>query len=601
MSAFETVMPFLVLALALGTGVVFYLIMRVEANLAARKEINLLNYRQKNHLFYITRDIPTAVFAGAMAAGSLVMGAVALFNPVIRIYVIPLLALVAVNAVAIYFALSRTKFTRDIRVFDAYYVQVADLLANKDRTQRDIGICQNRVTELRQKLNRTIKWFNQDAAVPVDEAFLPSLFAPVNTLLQDYTREIDRFSGAIEADFNKAIREFLLEKIEPQLHVVPLRAFDEVAADDLISEIKSSFGEKVAQMAIEQVASGAVKSARALANILSLLNELGVKVDGETMGRCLRAANGFEDRAQLAETLYKNKQIPAALVREILIPENMEWCFAQGMAEAFNHRELISILADLLAADRTQMCYLLLSQFDVSYVPVLREVMHLEEARAGNAAPNNAARQAAAYLLILGNEYAVGNAASVFENLAMMLFERRAEIGFSEEEQARIVEIVRTEQFMQSRREIGTLYTKATELGKPLLESATRIFLQYVMDPPAEESFLDPTRLAALLGEYRFTLSLADLTTLRALVAGLLLCTSGDARVLQLVLQEMKALPTIPALPEDPTVQTAKEYGRAILTYLAQKDRVRLRSAIYRTESQRLALDRVLALCKKEG
>ena len=44
MSAFETIMPFLVLALALGTGVVFYLIIRVEASLAARKEINEENY-----------------------------------------------------------------------------------------------------------------------------------------------------------------------------------------------------------------------------------------------------------------------------------------------------------------------------------------------------------------------------------------------------------------------------------------------------------------------------------------------------------------------------------------------------------------------------
>ena len=599
MRPFEKLMPFLVLGLMIGAAVVLYLAIRTERQLAARKQINLINYRQKNHLFYITRDIPVAVVAGALALAALVLAIIALTNPVVRLYAIPLALLMGVNGICAYFAIARKKFTRDIRVFDAYYVQVADLLANKERTQQDIEICQKRVFELRQKLGKTIKWFNQNLTEPVAEGFLPSLFAPVNEMLQDYTREIEWFSGAIEADFNKAISAFLIDAIEPELHVVPLRDFDETAADDLIAAIKASYGAQVAKIAQDQMASGAVKNARALANIMSLLNELGVTVDKETLGNCLRVAAQFDDRTQLAEVLYKNKQIPAALVRETFIPEQMDWAFADGMAQAFNTRELTAILTDLLAADRVAMSYTLLSQFDATLMPVLREAMQAEEQRSKQ--PNAAAKQAKAFALVLGNEYAVGNAASIFESIALMLFDHRTECGFDEEEQARIVEIVQANNYLEARREIGVLYNKAVQKNKPLAESAMRVVLQYVVNATPEQSIFDNKRLVALLGEYRFTVSVGDLAVMRDLVAAWLLCTTKDEAVYQTVLQELINVPAQLPTPEPPTKENGRAYGRLILTHMSKHERVRLRSVIYRTESERLALDRVLAIVAKEG
>ncbi len=599
MRPFEKLMPFLVLGLMIGAAVVLYLAIRTERQLAARKQINLINYRQKNHLFYITRDIPVAVVAGALALAALVLAIIALTNPVVRLYAIPLALLMGVNGICAYFAIARKKFTRDIRVFDAYYVQVADLLANKERTQQDIEICQKRVFELRQKLGKTIKWFNQNLTEPVAEGFLPSLFAPVNEMLQDYTREIEWFSGAIEADFNKAISAFLIDAVEPELHVVPLRDFDETAADDLIAAIKASYGAQVAKIAQDQMASGAVKNARALANIMSLLNELGVTVDKETLGNCLRVAAQFDDRTQLAEVLYKNKQIPAALVRETFIPEQMDWAFADGMAQAFNTRELTAILTDLLAADRVAMSYTLLSQFDATLMPVLREAMQAEEQRSKQ--PNAAAKQAKAFALVLGNEYAVGNAASIFENIALMLFDHRTECGFDEEEQARIVEIVQANNYLEARREIGVLYNKAVQKNKPLAESAMRVVLQYVVNATPEQSIFDNKRLVALLGEYRFTVSVGDLAVMRDLVAAWLLCTTKDEAVYQTVLQELINVPAQLPTPEPPTKENGRAYGRLILTHMSKHERVRLRSVIYRTESERLALDRVLAIVAKEG
>ncbi len=599
MRPFEKLMPFLVLGLMIGAAVVLYLAIRTERQLAARKQINLINYRQKNHLFYITRDIPVAVVAGALALAALVLAIIALTNPVVRLYAIPLALLMGVNGICAYFAMARKKFTRDIRVFDAYYVQVADLLANKERTQQDIEICQKRVFELRQKLGKTIKWFNQNLTEPVAEGFLPSLFAPVNEMLQDYTREIEWFSGAIEADFNKAISAFLIDAVEPELHVVPLRDFDETAADDLIAAIKASYGAQVAKIAQDQMASGAVKNARALANIMSLLNELGVTVDKETLGNCLRVAAQFDDRTQLAEVLYKNKQIPAALVRETFIPEQMDWAFADGMAQAFNTRELTAILTDLLAADRVAMSYTLLSQFDATLMPVLREAMQAEEQRSKQ--PNAAAKQAKAFALVLGNEYAVGNAASIFENIALMLFDHRTECGFDEEEQARIVEIVQANNYLEARREIGVLYNKAVQKNKPLAESAMRVVLQYVVNATPEQSIFDSKRLVALLGEYRFTVSVGDLAVMRDLVAAWLLCTTKDEAVYQTVLQELINVPAQLPSSEPPTKENGRAYGRLILTHMSKHERVRLRSVIYRTESERLALDRVLAIVAKEG
>ena len=505
-----------------------------------------------------------------------------------------------VDGICAYFAIARKKFTRDIRVFDAYYVQVADLLANKERTQSDIEVCQKRVSELRQKLGKTIKWFNQNLTDPVSEDFLPSLFAPVNEMLQEYTREIDRFSGAIEADFNKAISAFLMDAVEPELHVVPLRDFDETAADDLIAAIKASYGAQVAKIAQDQMASGAVRNARSLANIMSLLSELGVTVDKETLGNCLRVAAQFDDRTQLAEVLYKNKQIPAALVREAFIPEQMDWAFADGMVEAFNTRELTGILTDLLAADRVAMSYTLLSQFDATLMPVLREAMQQEQARCKDEL-NAAAKQAKAFALVLGSEYAVGNAASIFENIALMLFDHRTECGFEEEEQARIIEIVQANDYMDARREIGALYNKAVQKNKPLCESAMRVVLQYVVNATPEQSIFDSKRLVALLGEYRFTISIGDLAVMRDLVAAWLLCTTKDEAVYNVVLQELINVPTRIPMSVAPTKENGRAFGRMILSYMSKNERVRLRSVIYRTESERLALDRVLAIAAKEG
>ena len=603
MTNFETIMVFLVLGLTVGTGVVLYLALRTEAKLAARRKITLANYRQKNNLFYISSDYPTTVFAGAMAAATLGLGIAAVFTPMLRRYLIPLGLLLIVNGFSAYFSLSRRKFSRDIRIFDAYYVRVADLLANKERTQRDIGICQKRVSELRQKLNSTIDRFNSNFTAPLSADFVPELFAPVDRMLRDYTNEIERFSGAIEQDFNEALRVFLLEETEPQLHIMPLRTFDEVAADDLIAEIKSSYGERIAGLVIGQIGKGAVANARALGNVMTLLHELGVKVDNETLARFMRAAADFEDRAALAEILYANKQIPASLVCDVMIPEDWEWVFTPGMVASYNTRELTMILVALLAADRSAMCYLFLSQFDGSLGVVLESAIEAERTRVGDAPPNAAARQAEAFRLILCSDYAVGNTGSIFENLAMMLFDRRVELGLTEEEQVRVVQIVREERFLQSRRDIGVMYNKAVTESRPLFESATRVILQYVMNPPEDGSFLDPKRLVALLGEYRFTLSVGDLATLRALVAGWLLAACKEESVRAAVLHELEILQT--GLPEGSPAELAAAdpaaYGRAILAHLLQKDRVRLCSALYRTESKRLALDRVSALCRKGG
>lgn len=596
MTTFELIMPFLVLGLALAAGVVLFFTLRVESFLAARKKINLANYRQKNHLFYIRRDFSVAVFAAALALASLVFGIIALCDPVIRIYVIPLLFLMGVAGLSAYLTLTRQQYARDIRIFDAYYVKVADLLANKERTQSDIGICRRRVAELRAKLEGTVEGFNKNLTTPINADFVPELFAPIDEMVRDYLAEIERFSAEIEQDFNNALALFLHEEVQPELKVVPLRTFDEGTVDDLLATIKSSYGGRVAAMVIEQVNMGAVASAKALGNVMTLLHELGVKVDNESLTRFMRAASGFADRRELATKLYDNGQIPLSMVCDVLIPEDWEWAFAPGMATSFNARQLTQILIELLRADRAAMAYLLLVQFDSSHMPVLREAMR-QTAEVQNAT----SREVNAFSLILNNEYAVGNTASVFENIAMMVFERRAECGLSDEEQARIAEIVRTEQFLEGRRDIATMYSKATAFGKPLVDSATRVFLQYVMAPPTDGSFLDPEKVTAVLGEYRFTLSFGDLGTLRALVAGWLLCKSDDPTVKKAILDELSAVPAALPLPEGADVKNAAGIGRELLTHLGKNDRVRLRSAIYRTESRRLALDRVLALCQKEG
>ena len=47
---------------------------------------------------------------------------------------------------------------------------------------------------------------------------------------------------------------------------------------------------------------------------------------------------------------------------------------------------------------------------------------------------------------------------------------------------------------------------------------------------------------------------------------------------------------------QKPPVEAAAQIGRALLSHLTQKDRVRLRSVVYRTEYSRLTLDRILTI-----
>ena len=601
MTSFETMMPFLVLALSLASAAVLFLALRVEARLAARREINLSNYRLKNSMFYITRDYPVAVIGGAVGVASLVFAIIALVNPVVRVYAIPMLLLLAVDGAVVYFSLSRQKFSRDIRIFDAYYVQVEHLLLNKERTQKDITTCRQRVADLRDKLEQTIAGFNRNLTEPISGAFLPELFAPVDKMLADYTAEIDRFSGAIEIDFNNALKQFLLDEVQPELRVVPLRTFDDVIAEDLLSDIKTSYGGRVAEMVIAQVERGAVAGAKALGNVMSLLHEIGVKLDNDTLARFMRAGAGFEDRAELAAMLYANRQISVSVVCNVMIPEDWEWAFVGGMASAFSARALTEILVAVLAADRPTMCYLLLSQFDASLSSVLEDALRQREQQEAGTTPNAATKQANAFRLILCSDYAVGNAGSVFENLALMLFEHRTELDFTEEEKGIIEQIQHDRSFMGHRREIGTLYNKAITQAKPLLDSTTRVLLQYVMEPAEDGSFLDPKKMVALLGEYRFTLSFAELSVLRLLVGGWILCSKASDECKENVLRELAQIPAPEGVSCALTLANAKKVGVSLIAYLAQKERVRLRPILYRTETQRLALDRVLALCQKEG
>ena len=592
MTNFERMMPFFVMALALACGAILYFVIRAEIRLARRSQIKLANYREKNYLFYVTRDIPIAVSGGAMSAGSLAMGVIALTMPVLRIYAAPLFLFAVVGGAALYFSISRQKYARDIRIFDAYYVQVADLLDNKEQTLYHMEVCRNSVRELHEKLSASLAGFNQNLRNPIPPEFLSSLFAPITEMVREYMQEIDRFSSEIEQNFNAAIRQFLYYEEEPRLSVVPLRDFDAAAVEDILTQIKSTYGTQVAEIVIAQVEQSAITSAVALGNIMTLLHGLGVRVDGVTLTRFLRSAAVFSDRSALCSVLYQNKQIPSYIVCEVMIPEDWSWAFGRGIADAYNERELSAILDALLVNNKPQLCYSFLSQCSAAHATVLHRALQKWQGKEKNAA----VAQAEAFLLILGNEYAVGNAGSIFENIALMLFDRRVELGFNEEEQARIVEIVRTEQFMQARREIGALYAKATKAGEALVSSATRIFLHYIMHATEKENFLDPARLAAVFGEYRFTLSFGDLSTLRALVGGWMLCQSPDAAIKKTVMQEFVRLPAAVHVTQG---CSEAEFGRALLTHLAQHDRVRLRSAIYRTESTRLALDQVLKICEK--
>lgn len=592
MTAFEKLFPILVLLLTLAAAAVLFFALRIERRLAARKRVNLSNYREKNYLFYITRDFPVAVSAAAASLFALVMAILALCNPVLRLYAVVLVLLVAVNGASAYFALTRTKFTRDLRIFDAYYVKVADMLGGKARTEMDLDVCTRRVGELRTKLDTSIGDFNRNLTEPISGDFLPTLFAPLDEMIASFRVEIERFSVEIEADFNRALAEFLETEQEPTLRVVPMRSFDELTVDDLLAEVKTSYAARVTELVIAQVTHGSVPNAAALGNIMKLFHSLGIRVDNETLARFLRAAAVYDDRAALATLLYANKQIPVATVREVLIPEEMEWAFAPGMAAAFNARELAAVLSDLLTADRATMCYVLLSQFGAAQRGILEEAL----AAAKSAGVKNAAvRQAKAFRLILGTEYAVGNSGSIHENVALMLHEHAEQIGLPTATRERLAEIVREESYMQCAEELASLYGKVAARLSPLCESATRVLLQYVMDATKGEELLDERRLVALLGEYRFTQSAGELAVLRALVAGLLLCTSQDDEVKSAVTSELSALPTAANAKGDAATQ-----GRGELAYLIEHEGAALRAVLYRSERERCTLDRVIQICNGE-
>ena len=590
MTSFETVMPFLALALVLLTGALSILCARVERRLAGRKKISLSNYKEKNALFYILNDIPVAVISIAAGVGALAFLVVCAVNPVLRFYTPIYGVMVCVNAAIAVLSMTRRKCGRDIRLFDTYYVQVEHVLGRKERTLSEIQVCRRRVDELRDRLTQTVHEFNQNLAQGVSVDFLPSLFAPIDRMIGAYIEEINRFTAAVEKNFDEALQEFLHNETVPEFQMVPLRTFDESEVDDLLASIKSSYGDRIAEMVVEQVNRGAVKSARSLGNIMSLLHKLQVQMDKETLARFLQAASRFNDRAELTTLLYRNRQISAAMVREIFIPQNWEWAFSQGMAEAFNHKELTAILTEVLAANSSGMCYRLLSQFDASLMHCLDGALEAEQKRSGEET-NGAYRLAKAYRLMLSHSFVVGNSGNLFENMCYMLYDRGAELGLTEPEQGRIAELVRTERFFEARREITELYGKAMRSGAPLVASAGRILLQYIMIAPAD--FLDPARLCAVFAEYRETLSFADIGTVRALLAAWLLRHSKDAGVLTAVLRELTAIPVGEPFATAPTAKEAKKVATALLAHLMKNDGMRLRSVIYRTEQERQTLDRI--------
>jgi hypothetical protein len=201
---------------------------------------------------------------------------------------------------------------------------------------------------------------------------------------------------------------------------------------------------------------------------------------------------------------------------------------------------------------------------------------------------------ASAYRLILAGSYAVGNSGNVYENMGYMIYDRREELGFAPEVQDRIAHIVRTEGFYQMRGEIAELYASAAGYGEPLVASATRILLLYIIS--GEKNFLDAERLSALLCEYRVTLSFGDIATMRALLSAWMLLRSQDAAVKNSVLSEIGKLPYGGLVQGVYAPEQGTDVARALLAHLTQNDRVRLRSVVYRTESERRMLDRILQL-----
>lgn len=588
MTNFEKMLPFLAAALVVLTAVVGVLCARVERRLSARKKISLSTYKEQSHLFYILNDVPTAVIAGGAALLSLVLLILSLLNPVIRIYSIVLAFLLPVDGAVAYLSMTRKKCQRDIRVFDTYYVQVDHVLARKDRILSDIRVCQMRVDDLRGRLSGTIHEFNQNLVKGVPADFLPTLFSPIDTMISAYMEEIDRFSAEVEKNFDDAMQEFLQNEVVPEFSMVPLRTFDEGAVDDLLTSIKSSYADKITDIVIEQVDHGALKNARALGNIMSLFHRLQVGMDKQTLTRFLVAAARFDDREALATLLYTNRQISVDTVREVFIPENWEWIFVPAMAKAFNRRELGFIFADILDADRANMCYRLMINIDTADLDVL-ELSIKEALDRANGASSDALKMASACAMILQSAYAVGGSGNLLENIAYMLYDRRSELNLPAQVQERITQIVSTEGFCAAEKELTEMYARIAKNGEALVASTIRILLQYiVMDP---KDFLDPRRLAELLCEYRVTLSFADIATMRALLCAWMLIHVKDSAVTDLIASELRALPALPT-----TEKGKVESARDILSYLTEQDRVRLCSVIYRTESARQVLDTVLQL-----
>ena len=83
---------------------------------------------------------------------------------------------------------------------------------------------------------------------------------------------------------------------------------------------------------------------------------------------------------------------------------------------------------------------------------------------------------------------------------------------------------------------------------------------------------------------------------MRALLCAWLLLTSKDQSVIVGVLGELGQLPYGPLAAGTWTPADAQGVARAILTHLTQTDRMRLRTVVYRTESERRMLDRILML-----
>ena len=589
MSMFENLTPFLVIALLLATAAVGALCARTELRLAARHKVRLAEYRRKNYLFYIGRDLPLCIITGVLALATVALLVACVINPILNAYIAVLGVLLAVEGSVIYLSLSRAKCARDVRVFDLYYVKVENLLSGKERTLADIAACRARTAELRAKLDQTLSGFNSHLSSPVSADFVDELFAPLLSMLSEYSREIDRFSGEIEVDFTDALNQFLRTNEQPELRILPLRRFDAYVVDDLLAQIKSTYGTRIAADVVAEAERGAVKNARAIGQIMALLHSLDVTVEPETLAKCLRVAATFPDREQLFSQLYADRQISCKAVCEQFVPEGWDFAFVPRMAAAFNRRELSQIIDCLLRENRSEMLCRLLASLAPADIDLLAQA--IERAQACEALS-----MARACYLLLTNSYAVGNRASLAETLALFLSEHRREVALSDSERERFNAIFTEGDYAAHAEEIYKLYALAAGRAERLVRSARRVLLQYLCDTP--EGFLSPVRLAALFNEFVFTLSFGDLSLMRALLAAWLLREGSEASR-AVVRAELAAQPALKVVPAEGAPDAA--LSAAIFKNLVGGNRMHLCSLIYRTECERCTLDRVLALGKEEG